>query len=177
MAHSFSILSRLRAVRDADLSGALASKGISMWSAKGVLYTLTTYADEEGVAYPTIATIARTMDASRRTVQSALAALVDAGILSDWQGKDDVSWTVWVVDYARLGALAGAPSRRAPGSVTAQRARRESAPGASWCTTNSTGKTPENEPHNTPPEGGGAEPVCAVDGSPSRGEEARVGIS
>ncbi|MEM1424698.1 MAG: hypothetical protein AAGH64_11945, partial [Planctomycetota bacterium] len=48
--------------------------------------------------------------------------------------------------------------------------------GASWRATNSTGKAPENEPHNTPPEGEGAEPVAAVDRSPSRGEEALVGI-
>ena len=176
MSDSFSNFSRLRAVRDADLSDALASKGVSTWSAKGVLYTLTTYADAEGVAYPTIATIARTMDASRRTVQRALSALVDAEILSDWQGKDDIGWTVWIVDYERLEALTGASPRRAPLSATTQGARRESAPSASWRTTNSTDKEPENPPHNTPPNDEDAEPVAAVDPSPSRGEEALVAI-
>lgn len=183
MDDSYSIFARLRSIRDADLSDALASKGVSAWSAKGVLYTLTTYADADGVAYPTIATIARTMNASRRTVQRALSALVDAQILSDWQGKDDIPWTVWIIDYEHIASLAGAPSQRAPQRSTAQRARRENARGASWRTTNRTDKEPENPPHNTPPttppttpdNDQGDEPAAAgVDPSPTEGEEALV---
>lgn len=49
---------------------------------KAVLFALAVFADEDGMCWPSLSTIARTASSSRSTVKKALAELDDLGLLS-----------------------------------------------------------------------------------------------
>ena len=77
----------------AALGWAKAQKAPSM-IAKAVLICLADYADADGVAWPAIPNLAKEVQVSDRTVQRALTALAEAGLLEiERRTRKDGGWT------------------------------------------------------------------------------------